>query len=166
MTATHKFKTRLHLQKIVTFREDIMPNIIRVCFQIHITGTAHIMYTAVYSYLYTRQTNFQFCSFLGSFLFHPCFLYHCSCFRDSLVSNYSDTPRLGKRGIGVRVLVEARDFSPQRSQQSWHSPNHLSNRQRGAKLEIKRLRCRCDHSHLFRAQITDEVVLPLSHLFT
>ena len=130
-----------------------MLNIIRVCFQIHITGTCT-----------PDRKFFQFCSFLGLFLSHPCFLYHCSCFRDSLVSNYSDTPRLDKRGIGVRVLVEARDFSPQRSHQSWHPPNHLSNRQRGAKLEIKRLRCRCDHSHLFRVQITDGVVPPLSHL--
>jgi hypothetical protein len=113
------------------------------------------------------NVKFQFCSFLGSFLSHHCFLYLRSCFRDSLASNYSDKARLDKRGIGVRFLVEARDFSPRRSHQSWHLPNHLSNRQRGAKLEIKRLRCRCDHSHPFRAEITEESYLHYpTYLFT
>jgi hypothetical protein len=40
--ATYKFQIRLLLQNIVTFRWDIMLDIIRVCFQIQITGTVHI----------------------------------------------------------------------------------------------------------------------------
>ena len=126
----------------------------------------HSIHTYTKVYLNNRQT--QFCSIVGLFLSPPCFLYHCCHFRDSLVSTYNDTPRLDKRGIGVRVPEQEQDVSPQRSNQSWHQPSHLSNRQKGAKLEIKWLTSQCDYSPPFRAEIRRSLTstLQLTYLLT